>query len=184
MTDKHLINACAYEDFTGIKHLINNGTDIDYVLLHSAKNGYSRVVKWLIEEGADMSTNNNVVLKCYIKRADLEMIEWLIDRGANIYDNINYAMRISVLYGHSDMIKWLIKNTIVLEYYVKLDDLRMVKCLVEHGADGDYALYISAEYGRLNIVKNIVENMVTDKRAALHIANNRGHLNIVDYLNG
>ena len=173
-----LRNACVYDNFKEIEALIRNDIDINYVLLYAAKKGYSNIVKWSIEKGADISTKNDAVLKFYINRVDLEMIEWLIDHGVDIYNNINYAMRISVLNRYSDIIKWLIKNTIVLEYYIKLDDLKMVKYLIEHGADGDYALNVSAEYGRLNIVKNIVENNTNvDKNAALHIAINRGLIN-------
>jgi Ankyrin repeats (3 copies) len=70
-----------------------------------------------------------------------------------------------------------------LEYYIKLDDIKIVKCLIKHGVDINHALYISAEYGRLNIVKSIVENNIgVDENTALRIAIERGYLIVAKYL--
>jgi hypothetical protein len=106
-----------------LKHKIgiNNKNTL---LVESAKNGYLEIVKYLVDEGADVNYNYNedfyeidpdddydydstdTALRESIKYGHLEIVEFLIEKGAYVYDG---EFRLSIIHGHLDIVKFLYK---------------------------------------------------------------------------
>ena len=155
-----------------VKYLIDNGANLhdenDCALRFSAEHGHLSIVKYLIENGADIHANDDYALKLSAQCGYLNVVEYLIENGANIHAGNDYPLRWSAYDGHLDVVKYL----------------------MEKGADihaaNDFALLLSASRGHLHIVKYLIEN-----GANLHADNlllrttaRNGHLHIVKYLIG
>ena len=82
------------------------------VLDKACRIGNLEIVKYLVEQGADITGNKGEPIRNSILSMHVEITKYLLKRGAFIY-NINSAL------------KWAIKE----------GGLEMVKCLVEQGAD-------------------------------------------------
>ena len=64
-------------------------------------------VKYLIENGADIHTCDDIALCLYAKNGYLEIVKYIIKQGADIHVNNDYALRLSALYGHLEVVKYL-----------------------------------------------------------------------------
>mgnify|MGYP001202680553 CR=1 FL=1 len=71
-----------------MKYLIDNGADIhandDYALSCSANNGHLEVVKYLIEQGADVHAYNDAALRSSAYNGHFEVVKYLIENGADV----------------------------------------------------------------------------------------------------
>ena len=107
-------------------------------LANASKNGYLRTVKFLVETGANIHTENDRALRLASSNNHLDVVKYLVESGADIHALNDCALRSASIDGHLDV----------------------VKCLVESGADihandGD-SLGLASEYGHLGVVKFLV----------------------------
>ena len=156
----------SYENFDISKYLIEKGLDINAKndegnnpLLISCMCPYIATVEFLIKEcKADIDVRDNdgntplhLVFEC--EYPEIEIIEFLLDNGANINAKNNRGENVLRYacehYGIEDIIKFLIekgadinmKDNIgrsALEAACKLEDLPVVKLLIENGASAKY----------------------------------------------
>ncbi len=139
----------------------------DKGLRWASANGHLAVVKYLVERGADIHTDNNIALSFASENGHLPVVKYLVKNKADIRADNDYALRHASEYGH----------------------LPVVKYLVERGADihalNDDALRIASYNGHLPVVKYLVEhkaNIHANNNEALRNASIKGHLKIVKYL--
>jgi len=71
------------------------------------------VVKYLLEQGANINANDDEALRVAAERGDLPMVECLLEHGANLH----------------------VLNERPLRLAVENDRLEVTECLLEHGAD-------------------------------------------------
>lgn len=153
-----------------VKFLLNKGVNLqaDNKPLEAASIfGYSEIVKYLVENGANVTDN---ALIWASRSGNLELVKYLVDHGANIHANNENSLLTAVVSGYLDIVKYL----------------------VERGANfhlnNDNMLILASHYGRLEIVKYLVDkganiNAENEKNGnALQQASSQGHLEIVKYL--
>jgi ankyrin repeat protein len=66
------------------------------------------VVKYLIEQWADIHDSNDEALRFSAENGHLEVVKYLVEHGANIPAETNYALRWSATNGHLETVKYFI----------------------------------------------------------------------------
>ena len=78
-----------------VKYLIENGADIhadgDYVLLCSSDSGHLEVVKYLIDNGVDIHAWNDLAIIHSAKNEHIELVKYLIENGADVQTAIKHS---------------------------------------------------------------------------------------------
>jgi hypothetical protein len=85
--DKDIEEAAKNGNLIGLKHFIDNGTDVhinsDAALRRSAEYGHLFMVKYLVERhGAAVSANNDEALQLSTRNGHSDVAEYLIGKGA------------------------------------------------------------------------------------------------------
>jgi len=97
-------------DMKVVKYLVENGADIhadeDYALRWSALNGHLEVVKYLVEIGADIYARDNYALKYSAINGHLDIVKYLVENGADIHVD-NCPLRLSAENYHYKVMKYL-----------------------------------------------------------------------------
>ncbi len=140
----------------------------NYLLTESVRLGHLPLVKFAVEQGADIQTDDNLSLRRASENGDLEMVRYLVEHGAHIN-----AGRNSGSYS-------------ALEMASTKGDLEIVKYLVEQGAYiQNMSLIWASRNGNSEVVKYLVEhgaNIHTGDNAAIRMADMFGHKEVVKYL--
>ena len=85
-------------------------------LFTAAGKGDLKLVKWLLQEGADIDTKSNnrwTVLMYASQHGQLEVVKWLLEKGADINaknDNRWTALIYASENGHLETVKWLLQE--------------------------------------------------------------------------
>ena len=119
----HLLKAVYNNNLRMAYLLLQNGANVhaqnDRVLIHSSKNGYLDLVKFLISVGAnvfDKNDDGNSPIILASEHGHLDVVDYLISVGANLDDKNNRGY-----------------NSIFLAY--RNNKLDIVKLLIEKGAN-------------------------------------------------
>ena len=70
-----------------------NTEQLNKQLIHAATNGNLKIIKYLVEQGADIHADNDYALRLASSYGKLEIIKYLVEKGSNIYMNNNSALR-------------------------------------------------------------------------------------------
>jgi hypothetical protein len=104
--------------------------DINRLLIIATDNEYLEMMKYLIENGANIHEDRDYALRCMAHRNNFTMIKYLVEHGANI--NVYDGTVIRSLSSKFDIITEKIKSV------SEREQLNMIKYLVEHGANVDF----------------------------------------------
>jgi len=161
-------------------------------LIQASENGYSNMVVFLVENGADIDAQNGQALISALQNGHLNVVQFLVENEADINSNNNEALRSALYYGHLDITKFLVENGADIH---DIDDdeplkwasmngrLNIVQYLLECGVNPNVEALISASAnGHLNVVEFLVEKGVNINNGVLGIAARNNHLNIVKFL--
>ena len=99
------------------------------------------VVKYLVENGADITHLNNEAVRWASYDGHLEIVKYLVENGADITDENNQALRYASYYGYLELVKYLVENG------------------SDVNAEDNYALREASENGHLEIVKYLTEHV-------------------------
>lgn len=123
-----------------INEFINQGGNINYMLVTASRLGYTEAVKLLIEYGADINNNNGDALMWATLCNWTESIKLLIENGANVN----------------------VCNGKAFHWVIQFGDINMVKYFVSKGADihfdNEMALQIAITYNKKDIANYLIEN--------------------------
>ena len=166
--DTGLRAASRYGYLEMVKYLVENGADIharnDNALREASRYGHLDIVKYLVENGADIHALNDEALRMASYNGHLDIVKFLVNNGANIHSLGNWALIMAIIKGH----------------------LEVVKFLVENGANiHDRALIEASREGHLEIIKYLVQSgadIHTRNDYVLKNARDRGDLEIVKFL--
>lgn len=86
------------EHETTIYEMANN------LFIQAGINGYTEVVKYFVECGADVSVQDNIIFKSYIERKDSIMLDYLAENGAAVTESANIILDLALENGDVSMI--------------------------------------------------------------------------------
>ena len=81
------------------KYLIEKGANKNDALNLSARYGYLEIVKYLVDNGADIHSVNDFALRSSADNGHPEVVKYLIEKGADIHADNDYALRWSTFSG-------------------------------------------------------------------------------------
>lgn len=127
-----LIAACCNvkkekETVETVKVLITNGAGINYIgkhrgsaLYQAALNGHHKIVRLLIEAGADVNIWNDpmkfpLAATCRGKKNDMKNAKLLLDNGADINASESLAVKMASTVGSKEVVSFFVKNGASLE---------------------------------------------------------------------
>lgn len=186
-------------------NLVNNDSDRETLLHQASTRGYIKIVKFLIENGADINLVNSggaTPLDCASFKGHLEIIELFINNKATTSVTKERLLCISCVKGNIEIVKLLIKP----EANVNIDNYscgtpldcaysgghtEIVKLLVENGANiklankGGALLNWAYFKGHNEIVELLIKNEAItskNKKDLLHQSCEEGNIEIVKLL--
>jgi len=96
-----------------VKYAVQNGANIridnDYPLKWSSENGHLDTVKYLVENGADVNADNSEALWRASSNGHMEIVKFLVENGVD-KEYYYYAVKIAYRYGETKIAKYLQKN--------------------------------------------------------------------------
>lgn len=76
----------------------------------ACSDGRLDLVKFMVENGADIQENENYPIQLASGKGHLEVVKYLIEKGANVVDDDNLALRRAIKWDHLEVVKLLIKH--------------------------------------------------------------------------
>ena len=174
--------------------------DEDEALSLACENGHLNVVKYLVENGANIHVGIERPLRSACREGHLKVVKYLVEHGANIREtNDEYALVVAAEEGHLAVVQYLVEQGAhiqgqyneALRSACRYGHLAVVQYLVEQGADiqvnddEEDPLVSAAAGGHLAIIQYLKEqgaDIHMDMEHALKSASRYGHLAIVKYL--
>ena len=112
----------------------------------ACKTGNLELVKHLVGDGEDIHRNNDVAVRMASKEGHLELVVYFVGLGANIHALNDNALSEASKGGHDEVVSYLLSicdghtnphtnNSELVRFAASNGKLRLVKCLVENGAD-------------------------------------------------
>ena len=109
-----LISAIYSRQFRIVKFLVENGADIhtwrEWPFTYSVENGYLEILQYCVEKGVDIHLKNEHALRWAARNGYLEMVKWLVEQGCDIHIQQDYPLRLASKQGHIDAVKFLIHS--------------------------------------------------------------------------
>ena len=62
----------------------------------ASENGHLEVVRYLVEQGANIHANNDYAIRWASENGHLEVVRYLVEKGANIHANNDYAIQMGI----------------------------------------------------------------------------------------
>jgi ankyrin repeat protein len=141
------------------KYNVDIHSDDDYALRISANNGFTEIVRYLIDNGADIHANNNEALRHSARGRKLEVVKLLIKCKADIHANNNEALRGGIRKGNFEIVKLLIEHQ---QHSIIQSDYNELLCVCAENSRYDSTIY-------LNILDLLIKNSPSIKIAYKHI---------------
>ncbi|PVZ97458.1 hypothetical protein BB558_006579, partial [Smittium angustum] len=122
-----------------LSHFIKNGgNNLDDLFKSASQKGNLKTVKYLLDNGVDISTAGAEALRLASISGNLEVVKYLIENGADIYINRfvkyliekgadigkggNDSLRAASENGNFDIVKYLVENGPGLDLYEALEE--------------------------------------------------------------
>lgn len=147
------------------------------------------------EQRENDTKENRLKLEYYLSMGYLDKAKNMIYSGVSVND---VTIIIPIYWGHLNIVKFLIENWNVsinrraLCVAVRHNKLEIVKYIISKGANvyinSEFPLMTAIYYGNLDIVIYLIEKIYKSKNGydleqSYLLAKNRGHSNIIEYLN-
>ena len=162
MFDKNLVyHLLEFVSFTQEEKMI--------FLLASFNKGHLEGVKYLVDEGMDVTTRGDDIMIRAIKCGHLDIVKYLVEIGLNLHACEDNAFYFAVRCGHLDIVKYLVTSgfdvhearDMALVWAADAGHLEIIKYLVDIGLDfhrhADIILTRALEKGYSEIVQFCTE---------------------------
>ncbi|ANB50296.1 putative ankyrin repeat protein [Powai lake megavirus] len=129
------------------RQLLNIGLDIhvdnDYPLVLATSRGNLPLIKFFVDNGADIATRDNICIKISIDSIDPNIFTYLLQSGSDIHCDRNYPLHRAVYLQKTAMVKKLLESGADISYLEMKDLVRIVqnknydliKLLIDYGVD-------------------------------------------------
>lgn len=136
---------CENNHLDTVKYLFSIGicVSIDRIsrtLSTTAMKGHLDIIRYLVEQGSNINSNDNSALKYSSEFGHLAVVQYLVTNGADVQANNNYALRLACQNGHMDVVQYLVESS------------------ANVNANNGEALISSAEKGHTDIVRYLLKN--------------------------
>lgn len=120
----------------------------DYALALAAKNGHTKIIELLFQQGIEDNTSKSAALPLAAGNGHAETVKLLIEHGADVHALDDLALWHTCYYGHVEAAKILIQhgadvhawNDSALQFAVRNGHTKIIKLLINHA----YALHTAA----------------------------------------
>nr|URM62463.1 ankyrin repeat domain containing protein [Mimivirus sp.] len=129
------------------QQLLNIGLDIhvdnDYPLVLATSRGNLPLIKFFVDNGADIATRDNICIKISIDLMDTNLFNYLLQSGSNIHCDRNYPLRRAIYLQKIYIVKKLLESGADISY-LEMKDLvgivqnrnyDLIKLLIDYGVD-------------------------------------------------
>lgn len=175
----------------------------NYLLTHSAKNGYLGIVKRLLNEPPgriDLSANysgpESSALGYACEHGHYEIVKALMkDPRIDFPDGELFMFRLACKNGRTEIVKFLLKNSKVdfsnnlvgIFWAVQNENKKLLKIFLEDGRedptqDGYFSISKAYEMGSMGIVSILSDDQRIDNRVGLKIALKHNQIEVVKFL--
>ena len=76
-------------------------------LIKASYYGNLPLVKYLVENGADITAEENAALRWASEKGHFDIVKYLVEHGADITARDNSALKWAIAFGHSEVVKYL-----------------------------------------------------------------------------
>jgi ankyrin repeat protein len=104
--DLSIVNTWEYL-FTQERNIIDW---INWGLMWSAEYGHINIVKYLVENGADIHARDDLALRISAENGHKKIVEYLTENGADIHARDDQALRLAAQNGHKEVAEYLTEN--------------------------------------------------------------------------
>ena len=112
--ERTFIEACKSGDLEAVKYLVSQGVDVqtdnNLAVQCASENGHLEDVKYLVSQGADVTANGNYAVQFASENGHLEVVKYLVSQGADVTADNNYAVRWASIRGHLEVVKYLVSQ--------------------------------------------------------------------------
>ncbi len=114
--ENQLINSIILGDLSELKRLHKEeNLDItiydNKALILATTFGHLDMIKYLVENGANIKVQNNIVLNEAVRKGRLDIIKYLMEQGIDITVDDNKALYWAASYNHAEIVKYLLENS-------------------------------------------------------------------------
>lgn len=107
-------DVCNLKDISTWEYLYKNNADIianNQTVKYASANGYLEVVKYLHENGADITAFGNYAVRSASKNGHLEVVKYLHENGADTAAFGSYVMKLALKNNNIEVVEYLKAHT-------------------------------------------------------------------------
>ena len=170
---------CDFQNFKSVSSILgindfstNGDILLELVIVNSNKSKdnleFIEFVKYLLDNGADISANNHRIIKLAANNNLLDLFKLLQEYGANIHVDDEYPLRKSCYLCNENIIKYLLennadvhaKNDYCLRCVAEIGEAELVELLLQHGANVCVGNNILFKYAVKNSDIESIEHLI------------------------
>ena len=174
-----LINAVKIGSLFLVKYYLEQGAKLNKKILRlAAKNGHLDVIKYLVdgvnkgrashvflvEQGADLHTENEEALRSAANNGHLDVVKYLVEQGADLHDEDEEALRLAAINGHLDVVKYLIEQGANPQFILNNPNRYQPEIVDYIRKNGGHPFLLDKPKSYLIKIQDCICNLVKDKR--------------------
>ena len=111
-----LLFFCASGQLSAIEFLLSQRASVVNIAFALAcRNGHLSVVKFLVDNGADIHAKDNLPIQWACERGHYGIVKYLYEKGADIHVNNGAPLRSAISFGHRDVAAFLTSKNVVIK---------------------------------------------------------------------
>ncbi len=170
-----LSGAIDNDDLALVQFLLSRGEDIDHVLILAAKHGKVDLIRYALQNGADIHYNDDIALVFAAEEGRVNAVKYLLENGADVNAQHGAALYFAIAGDHHEIVRGLISPDETWNIKAPGADIHI---------DNDGPLRLALIEGHPYIVKYLLANnadISSIDEEVLTIADANDHHDVVEY---
>jgi len=105
---QYLLQPYELNNFLNSKFAVNINVRDNNVLIWATKNGHLDVIQYLFSIGADIHTDNDIILRIAAYKDNLQILQYLVSKGSNIHGYKSQALKYAARNGKLRIVQYLV----------------------------------------------------------------------------